>query len=415
MAARASRAGIHPRHSSRPLHHRGWRMVASAAAAVIGFVGALGGTYTFLVTRAWDTHDVDVLLADPDSTIEPDNTPTDFAAGQAVNIAIIGTDERNDENADIGGYVGGMRGDVTMVMHISADRSRVDVVSIPRDSRVRISDCTMYDGTVHPGWTAKFNEALWSGGRNGDRGEGAACVMRTITDLTGVEFNGHFVMVDFTGFANVVDALGGVPMCIEQDIRSPLANLELEAGPQVLDGATALGFARARTGTGLGGDGSDLSRIDRQQELLTNTFRTALGMNMLTDTPALTSFLRAGAESLTMDNELGDINSMIGLAYSLRNFDTANLTFTTVPWRYAGDGSGDVLWEEEEAAEMWARMVADEPILDPEPETTPTPEPTGDGTPTPAPTPTSPSATSPEPAVSPEPLRESVNDILANC
>lgn len=367
MAVRAR--VVRPRHASRPLRRRVFTIVAASIAAVLGFSAVSVAAYYQLTMGSIETHDVDSLLQpDPHSTVEPEEeVPTDFAANEPVNIAIIGSDQRDGVNAEIGGaaHHTTMLNDVTMVMHISADRTRIEVVSIPRDSWVRISDCKMYDGSVVKGWTGKFNNALANGGKNGNLGEAAACVMRTITDLTGVEFNGHFMMVDFAGFQNMVDALGGIPMCITHDMRSPKANLDLKAGPQVFDGQTALAFARARTGTGLG-DGTDLMRIDRQQQLLTNTARKALGMNLLTDVPKLTQFVRAGAESLTMDDELASINNVVGLAYSLRNFDVDNLTFATVPWQYAADGTGGVLWKEAEAAAMWQSIVDDVPLVIPD-------------------------------------------------
>ncbi|WP_161794558.1 LCP family protein [Demequina globuliformis] len=435
MSTRTARSRA--RHGARK-PRRGFLVgLASSVAAVTGFGVVFGTAFIANTQNAIDRYDVADIASGTGGEVEEAYVPTDFAAGEPVNIVLIGTDERNDENAEIGGDVAdGMRGDTTMVMHISADRDRIDVVSIPRDSRVQISDCQLYDGSVVKGWTAKFNVALANGGINGDRGEGAACVMRTINDLTGVDFNGHFVMVDFSGFEDMVDAMDGVPMCIPEDMYSPKAKLDLEAGAHVLDGETALAFARARTGSGLGGDGTDLSRIDRQQELLTNLARKTLGSNVLTDLPQLTQLLRAGAESVSMDAQLGQIDNLVGLANSLRSFDTANLNFVTVPWQYAGDGSGDVLWSEPAATQMWEEIVADEPLTivtaedeaeaaateaaaKPTPDASPTLTPTTSAS-APASTPTSSAAASetaadPEPSVTPSPVRETQADILADC
>ncbi|WP_062071633.1 LCP family protein [Demequina sediminicola] len=434
MSTRRPRARA--RHSARLPRRSVFAFLVSSVAAVAGFGIVLGSAYITNAQGAIERHDVRNIASATDGEAEAEYIPTDFAGGEDINIVLIGTDERNGENADIGGDVAeGMRGDTTMVVHISADRSRIDVVSIPRDSRVAISDCQLYDGTVVKGWTGKFNIALANGGINGDRGEGAACVMRTITDLTGVDFNGHFGMIDFSGFENMVDAMGGVPMCIDQDMYSSKAKLELEAGPQVLDGETALAFARARTGTGLGGDGTDLSRIDRQQELLTNLARVTLGSNVLTDLPALTQLLRAGAESVSMDSELGSLDNLVGLLYSLRHFETSELNFYTVPWKYAGDGSGDVLWDEPAASEMWRSLINDEPVVTAEEHaatdadtessdsstdtTTATESESTESTSTGGSTTTTDSTTTtastPEPTVSPTPLRETEDDILAGC
>lgn len=410
------------RHASRAPRHRVLTALGSAVAAVSGFVLVIGTSYALLTRSAADVQDIGMLIGPTSDAHEvgEEPEPTDFAAGEPLNILLMGSDERNGVNGEIGGEVtDGMRSDTTMIMHISGDRQRIDVVSIPRDLRVRISDCPMFDGSVERGWTAKFNTAFSNGGVNGNRAEAAACTMRTVTDLTGIDFDGHYVVVDFSGFIDMIDAIDGVPMCIPTDMYSRKAHLDLEAGPQVLDGETALAFARARTGEGLG-DGTDLMRIDRQHELLTNTIRKALGMNLLTDIPELTQFLRAGAESLTLDPDLASIPQAIGLAYHLRSFDTSNLTFTTVPWQYAGDGSGDVVMVNWEAQEMFDRIIADEPLVDeePEPSASPsaTPDPTGSATPSTTTTPSisaTPSAT-PSPTAT-EPTRETQADILASC
>jgi LCP family protein required for cell wall assembly len=393
----------------------------------VGFALVYGGTSAFLLQSSFETHDVSSLLESSDGDIAAaasDDTPTDFAAGNPLNLVVIGSDERNGENGDIGGRVTeGMRGDTTMVMHISANRSRIDVVSIPRDSRVRISDCKMYDGSIKRGWTAKFNQALANGGINGDRGEGAACVIQTVQDLTGLDLGGHFVVVDLSGFENMVDAIDGVPMCIMQDMYSKKAKLDLTAGAQILDGKAALAFARARTGSGLGGDGTDLARIERQQELLTNTAQKILGMNLLTDVAELTHFMRAAAESLSMDNEMGSLKNIIGLAYSLRSFDTANLNFYTVPWHYPGDGSSDVVWTEPDATQLWQSVIDDEPItvaepnvdLSDDPDTPTTLDHTTSATPGASAAPSETAPAEPTPSVSPSPLRETQEQILADC
>ena len=426
----ASRHHVHARHASRPVRHRALTALGSAVAAVMGFVMVAGTSYALLAQGAFDRQDIGMLTAPTDDAGEPveEPEPTDFAAGEPINILMIGSDERNGENGEIGGFVAdGMRGDTTMVMHISGDRQRIDVMSIPRDLRVRVSDCQLFDGSVVPGWTGKFNIAFANGGVNGNRAEAAACAMRTVTDLTGIDFNGHYVVVDFAGFIDMIDALDGIPMCIPQAMSSGKADLELDAGPQVLDGTTALAYARARTGIGLG-DGTDLMRIDRQHELLTNTVRKALGMNLLTDVPELTQFVRAGAESLTLDEQLGSITNIAGLAYHLRGFETENLTFTTVPWAYAGDGSGDVVMRELEAQVMFDQLNSDLPLTDPDepeaPDAPSTPSPTPDaspgtsqspaasGDPTPPVEPTTTPTASPAPT---EPLRETQEEILASC
>lgn len=397
------------RHATRVPAHRALGAILAVLAAVAGFGLVFVETSLSRINDAFTTQDISALLPDPTPTASP--TPVDPSAGKPLTVLLLGSDSRlGDQNEELGkGDVTGMRNDTTIVMHISADRSRIEMVSIPRDSRVRISDCRMLDGSTVRGWTGKFNIAFSNGGKNGNVAEAAACVATTLYDLTGIRID-HYAVVDFAGFVGMVDALDGVPMCVPNDIRSPKAHLELEAGPQVLDGTTALAWARARTGTGLG-DGSDLQRIDRQQELLTNMARKALGLNLLTDATKGTEFITATARSLTMDPEFGDSHYLLGLAWSLRNFDTKNLYMTTVPWRYPGDGSGDVVWIDDEAQAMFAAMKADEPIAPEEPVASPSPtaSPSASALPSGSPAPSA------SPTVTPSPERETQAEILADC
>jgi LCP family protein required for cell wall assembly len=391
------------------------------AAASVSFALVFSYTTVNQIEDSLQVRDISSLV--PVSDVPPAD-PDDPLAGKDVNILIMGSDVRDGDNSKIGGYVAGMRADATVIMHISADRTRMELVSIPRDLRVRVSDCELFDGTTVRGWTGKFNIAFANGGKQGDPAEGAACAMRTVTDLTGVQFDGHYVVMDFSGFEDMIDALNGVPMCVPQPVSSKKAKLNLEAGPQVLDGKTALAYARARTGVGLG-DGSDLNRIERQQELMGNTMRKALGVNMLTDTGTLTKFVRAVAESLTLDPRLGDVGYLSGLAFSLRNIDTDNIVFETVPWGSPGDGSGDIVMTAE-AQPLFDKLVNDEPIREPEVEDIILDPPAPGSATTPAPKPATqldteksesqaaPSA-APAPESEPEPERESQEDILDAC
>ena len=120
----------------------------------------------------------------PSPTKEPD--PDDPNAGQAVNILILGSDQRDGVNAEIGGEVAGMRSDTTMVLHISADRSRVELVSIPRDSLVDIPSCTMTNGKTTRATHGMFNSAFATGWDNGgDMTSAAACTINTVQQNTG--------------------------------------------------------------------------------------------------------------------------------------------------------------------------------------------------------------------------------------
>jgi len=320
------------RHGDRETRHSVVRVLAVVLAAALGFVLVFAQSFTGSVSASIDSTDITELV-----TRTPEAPPVDDEQGEPVNILLMGSDVRSGGNGDIGGHVAeGMRNDTTIIAHISGDRSRIDLVSIPRDLQVPISDCTLFDGTVVPGWTDDFNVAFSNGGQQGDPAEAAACVINTIHDVFDLRID-HYAVVDFEGFIDMVDALGGVPMCIPERIVSSKALLELDAGPQVLDGETALAYARLRTAEVGDVSGSDLQRISRQQQLLSQTFRAAMSKNLLTDAAALTQFVRAGAESLSTDEDLASPSFMVGLAYSLRGIRADDLTFETIPWQYTED------------------------------------------------------------------------------
>ncbi|MBB2922878.1 LCP family protein [Cellulomonas cellasea] len=346
------------RHARTRGGHGVLRGVALATTALLAFAGSgMAAAYTQLQSNI-QAEDVTELLGDrPTPTPDPD----DPNAGQAVNILLMGSDVRDGANAEIGGEVAGMRSDTTIVLHISADRTRVELVSIPRDSLVEIPGCTRSDGSTTRAQFGQFNAAFSIGSeRTGLASDAAACTIQTVESTTGV-FIHHYVVIDFAGFISMVDALGGIPMCIPNDMRSDKAGLDLTAGDQVLNGTTALAYARARTGEGLG-NGSDTDRLVRQQKLLGATVRTVLSKSLLTDVPQLVQFLNAATSSVTANPELASIPAMTGLAFSLQNVSTNNITFMTIPFATAKSDPNRVEWTSE-ADQIWANMAADLPLV----------------------------------------------------
>jgi len=297
----------------------------------------------------------------PDSSTSEtgDPDPADANSGEAINILLMGSDVRSGKNANIGGYFAGMRNDTTIIMHISADRSRVDLVSIPRDAQVDVPKCKLFNGKTLPAESGDFNIAFSKGGVNGDPGEAAACVINTVQKMSGLTID-HWAVVDFAGFEDMIDAIGGVPMCIPQKVVSKKARLNLEAGPQVLNGKQALALARMRTAEVGDVSGSDLQRIGRQHDILKQVSRVVLSKNLLTDAGELTLFLKAVASSLTMNPELADSKYLLGLAFSLRSIDPNAIKFHTVPWKYTEDFLNVTLTKNADI--MWAQLRKDKPL-----------------------------------------------------
>ena len=351
-----------PAHRRSDRSHRVLRALSLVVVGVFAFGATAAGAVYYRFQNNIESVDVSALLGeDPEAPKEPTGI-TDPNAGLPITILLLGSDDRSGVNAELGGENPGMRSDTTIVLHISADRSRMEMVSIPRDSLVDVPSCTMTDGSTTSASEDTMFNAIFARGwdTGGDIASAVGCTQKTVESLTGLDLDG-FALVDFAGFQGMIDALGGVPMCIPEDIESPDASLYLSAGVQTLNGTQALGLARARSGTGPNMDGSDLNRIGRQQELLAATMRAVLDQNILTNGPALLQFVNAATSSLTASPDLASIPNMSGLAYSMRGISSDKITFMTIPVATATN-KNRVVWTSE-ADTIWSNMVADQPIV----------------------------------------------------
>ena len=286
--------------------------------------------------------------------------PQDNFANRDLNVMVIGSDHRAQKDYDENGrLVTGMRSDTTMVAHISADRTRVEVMSIPRDLMVKRPACLRADGKTEPASPGyvQFNSIFALLGQEEDVAAATACTMKTVEQLTGI-FLDEFVVVDFDGFENMVAALGGVPICLDEKIKDSKGAIDLPAGCHTLNPQQALGFARARYGVG---DGSDISRIGRQQKLVGAMMKEAKSRNMLTDLPSLYAFLKAGMKSLTTSENFGNAKNLGGLAFSLAKVKPENIRFYTLPFgEYAPDRARVAVADN--AVEMFDALRLDKPV-----------------------------------------------------
>ena len=288
--------------------------------------------------------------------------PIDDYSGRPVNVLIMGTDSRVGEGNSQYGFQEGdetMRSDVTIIAHISADRSRVQLVSIPRDTIVDIPECQLKDGSRTPAQQGQFNWAMAIGSQYAAENldAGIACVWRTAEELSGLTID-EYVLFDFAGFERMVNALGGVEMCFKEDVYDEIAGLDIKAGCRRVSGHNALAYARARFTLG---DGSDISRIGRQQELMGNIFKTARSKNMFTNFPRLYSFLSETLASVHTSSNLSRLNVSAGLAYSLASLTDEGIQFVTLPYEAAPWDTYRVIpsWQ---AEGLWEALKNDQPI-----------------------------------------------------
>jgi LCP family protein required for cell wall assembly len=272
--------------------------------------------------------------------------PTKPAEYEPMNILVMGTDTRTGQGSGFGNAADTASGtghsDTTILFHISGDRQSAIGVSIPRDSWVTRPSCKG-SGTV----TGRINTAFAEGG--------AGCAIKAVEKLTGV-FIDHYIVVDFVGFKAVVDALGGVNVCLTTAVNDEKSHLKLSAGPHLLSGDQALAFARVRHGIG---DGSDISRIGRQQDFLSSIVRAATDKGLLLDPTKLYSVLSAITGSLTTDPQMGKFDFEQELATSLSSIPTSSIVFATVPWVGRSDGA-TVEWTAK-ADKLWSAIKNDVP------------------------------------------------------
>jgi LCP family protein required for cell wall assembly len=318
---------------------------------VIGLVGALvvvGGT----AFAAWRLNGnitrIDVLAA-----IGGDRPSPVAGTSGAVNLLLIGSDTRegegNDRYGDNDGTIGGgAHSDTNLLVHLSADRSWATVVSIPRDSMTMAPRNCSATAPKREWHMRQWNQNYGIGG--------TGCLIRTLEGNTGV-FVDHYAVVDFRGFKQMVDALGGVEVCTPQAVDDPITHLKLTPGRHTLDGRQSLQYVRARKSIG---DGSDLQRINRQQAFLSSVMQKATSTQLLVQPNRLFSFLDAATKSLTTDPEFG-LGTMKDLAGSVRGIGLDEIQFVTVPNEpYAADPNR-VQWKAS-ADEIWSALREDRPV-----------------------------------------------------
>ncbi|WP_346178598.1 LCP family protein [Streptomyces cuspidosporus] len=269
----------------------------------------------------------------------------------AQNILLIGSDNRGGKgNGKYGRDTGTQRSDTTILLHLQAGGKSATAVSIPRDLMVDIPACTGADGKRGTARFAQFNWAFEFGG--------PACTIRTVEKLTGIRVD-HHMIVDFSGFKKMVNAVGGVEVCLKEPIDDGEAHLELPAGRQVLHGEQALGFVRARYSIG---DGSDTERIGRQQEFLGALVKKLQSNGVLLNPTRLYPVLDAATSSLTTDPGLNSLKDLYDLASGMRHIPRDKIRFLTIPRQpYTYNRNRDELVQPD-ADRLFRQLRLDHPV-----------------------------------------------------
>ncbi|MEV6349548.1 LCP family protein [Actinoplanes sp. NPDC051851] len=287
---------------------RRWRIVLYVLLVfvLLGAGGAVaGGLYLKSVEKSVER--VDAFSEVPEAA-----RPTKAAvATDALNILMLGSDSRDPDNTQ------GSRADTIIIAHLTKDRSSAQLISIPRDTWVYVPKAAKND---YADRNAKINASYAWGG--------IPLVVQTVEKFTGVRID-NVAIVDFGGFKEIIDALGGIDIEVEQDFTSihpPYR--KFTKGTMHMDGATALDYSRQRKQFADG----DFARIRHQQQVITAILDKGASGGLLGSPTKLNDFLRATANSVSVDKTM----SLVDLASQLRHLRSGNLTFLTNPSKGTG-------------------------------------------------------------------------------
>jgi LCP family protein required for cell wall assembly len=230
----------------------------------------------------------------------------------AMNVLLLGSDSRNPDNGT------DSRSDTMMLMHLDADHQHAYVISIPRDSWVHVPDAP--DGS-HGSAMAKINSAYAWGG--------VPLAVETVEQFTDVRID-HVVLIDFSGFQQIVDAVGGIDLTVDQTVTSIFPPYRVfKQGKRHFTGAEALDYVRQRYQYADG----DFARERHQQQFLAALLDKAASAGTLSDPGRLNTFLRSVTRAMTVDQSF----DLLSVAVALHNLRSGDVTFLTSPT--AGGGT----------------------------------------------------------------------------
>ncbi|WP_241993125.1 LCP family protein [Cryobacterium frigoriphilum] len=266
-----------------------------------------------------------------------------------VNVLVVGSDSRVGQDAVFGDSDSlGTLNDVTMLLHISEDHQNASVISFPRDMFVPIPSCTGPDGDTYNAMSRqKINTTLTYGG--------LACTVLTVEKLTGLDIP-YAAEVQFSGVMAMSTAVGGVPVCVAEDIEDVQSDTFLPAGEHTLEGYAALQFLRTRHGVG---DGSDLTRINNQQLFMSSLVRQIKSSETLSDWTKVYSLAKAVTSNMSLSTSLNNVDTIVSIALALKDIDLDKVVFAQTPTNLT---DGGVLPAQPAFKDMFTALSNDEAI-----------------------------------------------------
>ncbi|MFD8599571.1 LCP family protein [Kitasatospora sp. NPDC059646] len=326
---------------------RGRRILLIGGGVVLALALAAGGTALWTYRHLegnLDTVDIDKALGADRPAVLPTG---------AQDILVLGSDSRSGDNGELaGGDVGGTaRSDTAMLVHIPQGRADATVVSIPRDTMVARPACTTAAGKQVPAAPRVMFNSIYTTA-------GPACVVKTVETMTGLRMN-HYVEIDFAGFKELVDAMGGVEVTTDAPIDDKYSGLHLPAGTHTLDGTQALAFVRTRHGIG---DGSDLGRIGLQQKFLLSVLSQLQRKGTLSSPTKAYGVADAATKALTTDTDLGSLNGLLDFAQSMKGLRPERMKTVMLPVVTDRIDHNRVVADEARAPKLWQALREDKPV-----------------------------------------------------
>jgi len=293
----------------------------SRAGAVLSTVAATLSVAVLAVSTIgyvlYDKYDGQINRIPGLSSALPGLTKPAAAPRDARNVLLVGSDSRDGQGSEFGKETG-QRSDTIILAHLYGDSDAAQLVSFPRDTYVTIPAYTdPKTGVQHAERKDKINSAMNAGG--------PALLIATIEALTRIRVD-NYLQIDFNGFQQMVEELGGVEVCLLHDVKEKDSQIDLKAGRQVVRGEQALAFVRQRKGLPNG----DIDRIRRQQAFIASIARKALSSGTLLNPSRLNGFLDVTTKAVQADDALSG-PELGKLALRLRNFSAGGVSFSTVP------------------------------------------------------------------------------------
>lgn len=337
-------APLPPHLDPRGRHHHGresrlaaYRLVGRTAGALLSAALLVLAGAAWMKYRAINSHVHRLHVA-----VDVNPSGKNDIDGKDQNILLVGNDDRtNMTDAEVHklkvGRDGGSKStDTMMIMHVPADGSKATLISLPRDSYVKIPGHGM--NKLNAAYVLGYNDT--QGTDDDKRAAGAQLLVDTITQLTGLTIN-HYVQVSLMGFYDISNAIpGGVPVTLCHAVDDTVAynrsigsdggsGFKMSAGKHVLKGVTALEFVRQRHNLPRG----DIDRVRRQQYFLTAAFRQITKAGILLNPFKFNSMLNKLDDALQRNVYLDEKMNLAGLASQMANLSANNIVGKTIPFQ----------------------------------------------------------------------------------